>query len=127
MDENAVFEQIGENGFRRIGEEFYAQIPGDDLLGPMYPQDDLAGAEKRLADFLIYRFGGPQTYIEERGHPRLRMRHMPFTIDEKARDRWMEIMSSALEKAEIPDPALTTLRNFFEQMSTFLINANPAS
>ena len=71
---------------------FYRQVPGDPILGPMYPAHDLAGAETRLRDFLVGRFGGPQRYIEQRGHPRLRLRHAPFPIDPAARDRWLELM-----------------------------------
>lgn len=125
MSEQQVFAQIGEEGFRRIVREFYAQVPEDEILGPMYPQQDMAGAEERLAGFLIYRFGGPQTYIEQRGHPRLRMRHMPFQIDQDARDRWMSMMRSALQKAEVPEPSSTILESFFEQMATFLVNKPP--
>jgi truncated hemoglobin YjbI len=68
-----IYSIIGADGFQRLVAEFYRQVPADDLLGPMYPADDLEGAEYRLRGFLIGRFGGPQTYIEERGHPALRM------------------------------------------------------
>ena len=88
----------------------------------MYPAHDLAGAEKRMRDFLIYRFGGPQTYIEERGHPRLRMRHNPFAIDVTARNRWMKLMGEAMEETQIPAEAATLIRAFFEHMATFMIN-----
>lgn len=101
---------------------FYRQIPGDDILGPMYPAADLAGAEARLRNFLIFRFGGPPTYIEERGHPRLGMRHFPFPIDQAARDRWMAIMNNAFAEAALPPAAENTLRPFFEHVATFLIN-----
>ena len=122
MDESAVYAVVGEAGFRRICAEFYQQIPTDEILGPMYPADDLVGAEERLAGFLIYRFGGPPTYIEQRGHPRLRMRHMPFVIDQTARDRWMELMTKAIKQAGISNSAAETLLRFFEHMSTFLVN-----
>jgi hemoglobin len=88
----------------------------------MYPRDELQNAEQRLRDFLIYRFGGPQNYIEERGHPRLRARHLPFRIDQAARDRWMQLMSKALTSAGLPAEAEQLLRGFFEHMSTFMIN-----
>ncbi len=80
----------------------------------MYPQHDLAGAEQRLRDFLVVRFGGPARYIEQRGHPRLRMRHAPFTIDDQvARDRWVAIMERALEESDLPKrEASTILRDF---------------
>ena len=92
MTDLDVYAAIGEEGFARLIHAFYRQIPGDDLLGPMYPHDDLAGAEERLRDFLIGRFGGPMRYVEQRGHPRLRMRHAPFPIDATARNRWMQLM-----------------------------------
>lgn len=122
LAEQEVFARVGEDGFRRICESFYAQIPKDEILGPMYPADDLEGAEERLRDFLVYRFGGPQRYIERRGHPRLRMRHAPFAIDVDARDRWMKIMNQALEQADIEAEAASTLRVFFDHMTTFLVN-----
>lgn len=122
LQEHEVFSRIGEDGFARVAAEFYRQVPKDEILGPMYPANDLTGAEMRLRDFLIYRFGGPQKYIEERGHPRLRMRHAPFAIDVIARDRWMKLMNHALDTAKIADDARDLLRNFFEQMATFLIN-----
>ena len=102
---------------------FYAQVPGDELLGPMYPGDDMAGAEERLRDFLIGRFGGPPTYMEKRGHPRLRMRHSPFRLDEAARNRWVQLMDRALDEAALPAEAEQVLRPFFHGTATFLRNA----
>ena len=75
MEEQEVYRLIGDEGFARLVSAFYRRVPHDDLLGPMYGEDDLAGAEHRLRDFLVFRFGGPPRYIETRGHPRLRMRH----------------------------------------------------
>ena len=120
--ENAVYSLIGEAGFQRLVGAFYRSVPSDEILGPMYPSQDLAGAEQRLRDFLIYRFGGPQRYIEERGHPRLRMRHAPFPLDQSARDRWILLMGRALAEAQLPSAAEQTLRQFFEQTATFLMN-----
>ena len=88
----------------------------------MYPAHDLAGSEQRLRDYLIYRFGGPPRYIEERGHPRLRGRHMPFAITQAARDRWMLLMDRAFAEANLPEDAARPIREFFENMSTFMIN-----
>lgn len=122
MDEVDVFRLIGEDGFTRLVAAFYRRVPGDDVLGPMYPPDDLAGAEQRLRDFLIGRFGGPQRYFEQRGHPRLRMRHMPFAIDPAARERWLQLMNAALDEARFPAEADTTLRVFFKAVSEMLIN-----
>jgi hemoglobin len=122
MDETAIYQMIGEDGFIRLVAAFYRQVPQDDILGKMYPAGELEAAEKRLRDFLIYRFGGPQTYIEERGHPRLRARHMPFQIDRAARDNWMRLMNNAFAEAALPAEVEQYLRAFFEHMSTFMIN-----
>jgi hemoglobin len=122
MDEADVYAAIGEDGFARLVHAFYAQVPGDEILGRMYPPNDLAGAEERLREFLIGRFGGPQRYIESRGHPRLRMRHAPFAIDQRARDRWMSLMSRALDETALPSEADAALRSFFEQTATFMMN-----
>jgi hemoglobin len=122
VDETEVYSRVGDDGFQRLIAAFYRQVPGDDLLGPMYPAQDLAGAEQRLRDYLIYRFGGPQKYIEDRGHPRLRGRHMPFAISKASRDRWMLLMDRALMEADLPAEAVRPIREFFENMSTFMIN-----
>ena len=122
MDEAAVYAAIGEEGFTRLVHGFYRQVPEDSVLGPMYPKDDLAGAEQRLRDFLIGRFGGPQRYVEQRGHPRLRMRHMPFAIDGEARNRWVAMMDRALDEAALPEDASVVLREFFHSTATFLRN-----
>ena len=122
MNEEDVYGRIGEAGFARLVRSFYSRVPEDDILGPMYPPEDLAGAELRLRDFLIGRFGGPPRYIEQRGHPRLRMRHMPFAIDQRARDRWMQLMSDALNESELPADVVPLLREFLAQVATFMIN-----
>ena len=122
MDENQIYSLVGEEGFTRLVAAFYRQVPHDDILGKMYPPGELAAAEVRLRDFLIYRFGGPQRYIEERGHPRLRARHMPFQIDRAARDNWMRLMDNAFVEAKLPAEAEQHLRAFFDQLSTFMIN-----
>src|SRR5262245_19632906 len=122
MHEEEIFAAIGEDGFTRLIRAFYAQVPADPILGPMYPTDDLPGAEERLRDFLIGRFGGPQRYIEQRGHPRLRMRHMPFTIDTAARNQWVLLMDRALDETRLPDDVTSLLREFFHGVATFMIN-----
>src|SRR6266496_2537324 len=103
VEEHEIYPLIGEDGFTRITAAFYAQVPSDEILAPMYPAHDLTGSEQRLRDFLIYRFGGPQHYIEQRGHPRLRMRHAPFAVGKLARDRWVALMDRALEESRFPD------------------------
>jgi len=122
VDDQDIFSLIGENGFRRLVSAFYRQVPHDELLGPMYPAGELAAAEDRLREFLIFRFGGPPRYIEERGHPRLRMRHAPFAIGQAARDRWMQLMNNALAEAALPAEAEAALREFLEGTATFMIN-----
>ena len=122
MTEEEVFSAVGEEGFARLVAAFYRQVPGDDILGPIYPKHDLDGAEQRLRDYLVYRFGGPPRYIEERGHPKLRGRHIPFPITQAARDRWMLLMDIALKQAAVHGEAETHIRAFFDGMSTFMIN-----
>ncbi|MEO8100206.1 MAG: globin [Acidobacteriota bacterium] len=122
MDESAVYGAIGEEGFARLAAAFYRRIPQDNILGPMYPADDLEAAEHRLRDFLVGRFGGPPRYIEERGHPRLRMRHMPFPVTPAARDRWVTLMAQSITEAQLPQDAGQLLFEFFGAMATFLIN-----
>jgi hemoglobin len=122
LSEDQVYARVGEVGFTRLVRAFYAQVPGDEVLGPMYPAGDLAGAETRLRDFLVGRFGGPPRYIERRGHPRLRMRHMPFAITQAARDRWVLLMDRALDDVKLDADATLMLREFLHAMATFMIN-----
>ncbi|WP_295628936.1 globin [uncultured Corynebacterium sp.] len=98
------YREVGAETFAKAVRGFYARVRTDDILGPMYPDDDWEGAERRLLMFLEQYWGGPGTYSAERGHPRLRMRHHPFTVDMAARDRWLELM--ALSLADIPDDEL---------------------
>ena len=122
MDDQDVYSIIGEEGFTRLIAAFYRQVPRDEILGPMYPRHDLAGAEERLRDFLIGRFGGPQRYIEQRGHPRLRLRHMPFAVNPAARERWLHLMSNALDEVKLPGEVDALLRDFFHGVSAMLVN-----
>lgn len=122
MEESEVYSVLGEEGFSKLIGAFYGQVVIDDILGPLYPKDDLPGAEERLRDFLIFRFGGPQRYIEQRGHPRLRMRHAPFPVTQAARDRWMELMDRALGNVPMPDEAHQLLRAYFESTATAMMN-----
>ncbi len=122
MNEHEIYALIGEDGFARLVAAFYRQVPHDDILGPMYPPQDLAGAQQRLCDFLVGRFGGPSRYIEARGHPRLRMRHLPFAITAAARQRWLQLMTRALDETELPSPADALLREFFSSVATMLTN-----
>ena len=113
---------IGEDGFARLCGAFYRRVRADDLLGPMYPAGEWEQAEVRLRDFLVFRFGGPPRYLHQRGHPRLRMRHGPFPIDEAAAVRWLELMSAALAEARLDPAAARTLWDFFVPTAQFMIN-----
>ena len=115
----------GEETFRTIVSEFYKQVKDDDILGPMYPADDLAGAEDRLRWFLAQYWGGPETFNEKRGHPRLRMRHAKFHIDEAARDRWLELMANAMETVDektLPAEHRAAMWDHMERVAQMLVN-----
>lgn len=122
VSEAEVYGRIGDDGFTRLVAAFYRRIPGDDILGPMYEGTDLAGAERRLRLFLIGRFNGRQSYLMERGHPRLRMRHMPFKIDAAARDRWLKLMTEALDETKLPADVDEVLRAYFHSTAHHLVN-----
>ncbi|GDX93471.1 hemin receptor [Planctomycetia bacterium] len=122
LSENNLVTVLGVGGMERLVAAFYRQIPGDDLLGPMYPAEDLAGAEERLRLFLVFRFGGPQDYLQRRGHPALRMRHAPFAVTQAARDRWMQLMENAIEECGFSEEVQGVLRGFLGNVATFLIN-----
>lgn len=106
MNRSELFEAMGgEDMFRRLVAEFYRGVRTDPVLSPMYPQDDWEGAEHRLATFLMQYWGGPTTYSEERGHPMLRQRHMPYRVDDDARDHWLIHMRAAMDVLEL-DPGV---------------------
>ena len=133
------YQRLGHEGFDRLTRGFYDAVPGDDILGPMYRQhlaqlhgvnandDDAVApymeeARVRLRDFLIQRFGGPTTYSDQRGHPRLRMRHMPFAIDHAAAERWLEMMFASLDDMGLEPDLYRELRVFFTQTALFMVN-----
>lgn len=89
--------------FASLVAAFYDRVGRDPVLRPLYPEDDLAGAQRRLTLFLGQYWGGPGTYSEERGHPRLRMRHAGFPIDSAARDRWLSLMHEAVAEQGLPE------------------------
>jgi hemoglobin len=122
MDESFVRAQMKGEDFRRMTAAFYRRVKTDDILGPLYPPDDWEAAEKRLGDFLCFRLLGEQTYIQERGHPRLRMRHAPFAIGVAERDRWLELMDAAMEETEVPELSVSVLRPLFRQVADFMRN-----
>lgn len=94
------------------------------MLRPIYPEEDLAGARERLTLFLIQYWGGPATYSEQRGHPRLRLRHQPFKIGRRERDAWMAHMREAVESLALPGPLAARLLEYFEAAATAMINSD---
>ena len=126
MEEQDIFAAIGHEGFERLVRAFYRQIPSDDVLGPLYPPEDFAGAERRLRDFLEFRFGGPATYLETRGHPRLRMRHAPFRITPIERDAWLRCMHTAvasIDSETLDDEHRRELLDYLEMAANSLVNS----
>ena len=112
----------GEAAFRLLVERFYAGIADDPLLRPLYPDEDLADATEHLTLFLIQYWGGPSTYNEKRGHPRLRMRHQPFAIGQAERDAWLGHMSAAVESLDLVPAVRKAMIDYFEAASTAMIN-----
>jgi hemoglobin len=121
-NELEVVATIGKDGIARMVSAFYRHVKSDDLIGPMYPDDDWEGSEERLREFLWFRLAQDPTYILKRGHPRLRMRHGPFRIDIAARDRWVSLMSAAMEETGVCGPAREWLETFFFQIADFMRN-----
>jgi hemoglobin len=102
MTELSFYEAVGgTETFRKLIAAFYRRVPDDPVLGPMYPADELPEAEERLRMFLEQYWGGPRTYSEQRGHPRLRMRHVPFAVTESAKDRWLHHMRAAIDELDL--------------------------
>lgn len=127
-DISEVWERLGgeaggaSEAILALVDAFYEGVPSDPHLGPMYPKDDLVGAKERLALFLLQRFGGPALYAEKRGHPRLGMRHSPFSIGPAARDAWLARMRHALDATPALAPVRAELDAFFEGVAVFLQN-----
>ena len=122
MSEEIVMEEVGESGITDFVAAFYRRVKDDELIGPMYPDQDWEASEGRLRDFLIFRMGGDQKYIKERGSPRLRMRHVPFSIGIAERDRWLKLMGEAMVETEVPEKSRQWLTAFFEQVADFMRN-----
>jgi hemoglobin len=123
MLNRSVYELAGgEQTFRLLVERFYAVVAVDPMLRAVYPEEDLSGATERLTLFLIQYWGGPATYSELRGHPRLRMRHQPFRIGQAERDAWLRHMTAAVESLELAPAVRTALLDYFETASTAMIN-----
>lgn len=123
-----VYERVGgQQFFDRLAAEFYRGVRSDPVLLALYPQpDDLQPAERRLAMFLAQYWGGPTTYLEERGHPRLRMRHAAYPIDDAMRDRWLAHMNAALDALHITiaPEVVGEMRDYFVRAADHLRNVN---
>ncbi|NTU77810.1 MAG: globin [Chloroflexales bacterium] len=121
-EQPTIFEQAGgAPAFRRLVNAFYARVEHDPLLRPMFPPDLEPGKEHQYL-FLIQYFGGPPAYGEQRGHPRLRVRHAPFPIGPSERDAWLAHMLAALDEAAIPEPARSAMRAYFELAAPAMMN-----
>lgn len=126
MTEASFYERVGgADFFTALVDDFYAGVATDDILRPMYPDAELSAANERLRLFLIQYWGGPSTYSELRGHPRLRMRHAEFKIDAEARDRWLKHMMAAVQNRRLPEPLNEELTNYLVQVAHFLLNTLP--
>ncbi|MBN9155924.1 MULTISPECIES: globin [unclassified Microbacterium] len=119
----SFYDEIGGHAtFQRLVEVFYREVALDPVLKPMYPEEDLGPAADRLRMFLEQYWGGPTTYGEQRGHPRLRMRHMPFHVDPDARDRWLRCMRAAVDDARLPPIQEATLWDYLERAAHAMVN-----
>jgi hemoglobin len=119
-----VYERVGGlETFERLAAAFYERVEQDEVLRPLYPPA-LEEPRDHLALFLAQYWGGPPAYSEQRGHPRLRLRHMPFRIGRRERNAWVTAMLAAIDAAGIEEPARSEMRTYFEDAATFLINAD---
>ena len=123
MATTTLYERAGGMPFfERLVGQFYAAVATDPILRPIYPEDDLGPAQRRLTLFLAQYWGGPRTYDDERGHPRLRMRHAPFAIDLGARDRWLTLMRAAVAAESPPPDVAAELDAYFEMAAEAMRN-----
>ena len=122
-DAPSFFEQVGGHAtFDRLVRRFYAGVAADPVLKPMYPEDDMEGAIWRLTAFLEQYWGGPGTYSQQRGHPRLRMRHNPFHVNPDARDRWLGHMRVAVDDLQLPPLHDAALWDYLERAAFAMVN-----
>ena len=122
-DETPFYDQVGgHDTFVKLVDAFYRGVATDDVLKPMYPEEDLAPAAQRLTMFFEQYFGGPSTYSENRGHPRLRMRHMPFHVNPEARDRWLLHMRAAMDEIDLAPIHDAAMWDYFERAAHAMIN-----
>ena len=113
----------GEQTFRQIVGRFYELVAKDEVLRPLYPDEDLGPAEEHLRLFLIQYWGGPHTYSAQRGHPRLRMRHVPFRIGPAERDAWLRCMRTAVDEADLDEAHRTVLWDYLQMAANSLQNS----
>jgi hemoglobin len=122
--DESFYQAVGGSAtFRKLIDEFYAGVADDPVLRPLYPDPDLAAAADRLRMFLEQYWGGPRTYSDQRGHPRLRMRHAPFAIGERERDAWLGHMRRAVESLQLPEDQEQTLWDYLVRAAYFMVNA----
>ena len=120
----SFFDRVGGHAtFDSLVRRFYEGVAGDPLLRPMYPEDELEGAIWRLTAFLEQYWGGPGTYSEERGHPRLRMRHQPFPVTPEARDRWLHYMMTAVDSLDLAPMDRDELVDYLDRAAHAMVNA----
>ncbi len=123
-EEISFFEAVGgEPTFRKLVDRFYEGVATDPLLRPMYPEGDLGPASDRMRLFLMQYWGGPTTYSDERGHPRLRMRHAPFVVDAAARDAWLTHMRAAVDSIGLEPARKDQLWQYLERAAYFMVNS----
>lgn len=113
----------GEPTFRKLVARFYVEVAQDEVLRPMYPEQDLGPAQERLTLFLMQYWGGPTTYSQQRGHPRLRMRHTPYTIGPIQRDAWLRCMRIAIDEVGIEEPYRARLWDYLERAAHSMMNS----
>jgi hemoglobin len=119
----SFYDQVGgEPTFRRLVDAFYAGVADDPVLRPLYPDADLSAAAERLRLFLIQYWGGPGTYSQRRGHPRLRMRHAPFRVGLRERDAWLRHMRAAIDTLDLDPEHEATLWEYLERAAHFMVN-----
>ncbi|MFE7857266.1 globin [Streptomyces sp. NPDC057403] len=123
LETQTFYEQVGgEETFRRLVHRFYEGVADDPVLRPMYPEEDLGPAEERLTLFLIQYWGGPTTYSDHRGHPRLRMRHAPFVVNREAHDAWLRHMRTAVDDLELSEEHEQELWRYLTYAAASMIN-----
>ena len=122
-ERTAFYDEVGGHAtFERLVARFYAAVRTDPVLAPLYPPDEWEAAEERLRMFLEQYWGGPRTYSEQRGHPRLRMRHVAWKVGERERDAWLSHMLAAVTRLDVPDDARAAIWDHLERAAHTLVN-----